>query len=286
MLLLALGGCSFQAQQPAPVASVYTGHTYKDRTPNSIRGSQYRVQQGDTLYSIAFASGKDFRSLAQYNSLRSPYTIFPGQTLTLVKPDQKKIAVRSPSQATVTASKPSQPKASTAKTANSAQQNRQKTAIDPTSQPRYAGSESSQVDNKTSSVKTAASPSLPKQVSRWHWPTNGRVIRGFSSAEQGNKGLDIAAAEGTPVVSAAPGRVVYAGSALRGYGKLIIIKHNDDFLSAYAHNRRILVKEKQQVEAGQKIAEVGNTDADRHMLHFEIRHRGKSVDPMRYLPQR
>ncbi len=126
---------------------------------------------------------------------------------------------------------------------------------------------------------------LPDRVAQWRWPVQGKIIRRFSATEQGNKGLDIAAATGTPVISAAEGRVVYAGSALRGYGKLIIIKHSDEFLSAYAHNSRILVEEKQRISAGQKIAEVGSSDAERPMLHFEIRYKGKSVDPLRYLPR-
>ena len=111
----------------------------------------------------------------------------------------------------------------------------------------------------------------------------GPILAKFSSQEHGNKGLDIGGAYGTPVKAAAAGQVVYAGNALRGYGNLIIIKHNDDFLSAYAHNHRLLVKERESVAAGQTIAEMGNSDADRIQLHFEIRYRGKSVDPLRYL---
>jgi lipoprotein NlpD len=111
----------------------------------------------------------------------------------------------------------------------------------------------------------------------------GPILAKFSSQEHGNKGLDIGGALGTPVKAAAAGQVVYAGNALRGYGNLIIIKHNDDFLSAYAHNHRLLVKERESVAAGQTIAEMGNSDADRIQLHFEIRYRGKSVDPLRYL---
>jgi len=116
----------------------------------------------------------------------------------------------------------------------------------------------------------------------WGWPVQGKIIAGFSEAS--NKGLDIAAKLGTPVLAAAPGRVVYSGSGLRGYGKLVIIKHNKTYLSAYAHNSVILVKEGQNVVKGQKIAEVGSTDSDRPELHFEIRKLGKPVDPAKYLP--
>ena len=120
----------------------------------------------------------------------------------------------------------------------------------------------------------------------WNWPTNGSIIQGFSNADGGNKGIDISGSKGQAVNAAASGQVVYAGNALRGYGNLIIIKHSDDFLSAYAHNDRILVKDQQMVSAGQQIAKMGNTGTDGVKLHFEIRYKGKSVDPTRYLPRR
>ncbi|MBA4742435.1 MAG: peptidoglycan DD-metalloendopeptidase family protein, partial [Azoarcus sp.] len=118
----------------------------------------------------------------------------------------------------------------------------------------------------------------------WLWPASGEVIEGFE--ESSNKGLDIAGEPGDPVVAAAAGNVVYSGSGLRGYGKLVIIKHEDDFLTAYAHNRELLVKEGDKVSKGQKIAELGSTDADRPKLHFEIRKQGKPVDPAKFLPAR
>jgi lipoprotein NlpD len=122
-----------------------------------------------------------------------------------------------------------------------------------------------------------------RNVSQWLWPVKGPILAKFSYQEHGNKGLDIGGAVGTPIKATAAGQVVYAGNALRGYGNLVIIKHNDDFLSAYAHNHRLLVKERDQVVAGQTIAEMGNTDAERVQLHFEIRFRGQSVDPLKYL---
>jgi lipoprotein NlpD len=118
----------------------------------------------------------------------------------------------------------------------------------------------------------------------WIWPGNGQVLAGFDEAK--NKGLDIAGASGDPVLAAAEGKVVYAGSGLRGYGNLIILKHNNTFLTAYAHNKALLVKEDQTVKKGQKIAEMGDSDADRVKLHFEVRRQGKPVDPARYLPAR
>ncbi len=134
--------------------------------------------------------------------------------------------------------------------------------------------------------EAALSDQLPDRVAAWQWPLDGQLIRGFSTTEHGSKGLDIAAPAGTPVRSTAVGRVVYAGNALRGLGQLVIIKHSEDYLSAYAHNRRILVKEKDFISAGQIIAEVGDTDASRNMLHFEIRYKGKPVDPLKHLPKK
>jgi len=118
----------------------------------------------------------------------------------------------------------------------------------------------------------------------WFWPAKGKIIQRFSNKENGYKGLQIANKKGTAVFAAAQGTVVYAGSALRGYGNLIILKHNDDYLSAYAHNSKLLVKEKQIVKAGQKIAEIGNSESSVTALRFEIRYRGKAVNPAKYLP--
>ena len=132
-------------------------------------------------------------------------------------------------------------------------------------------------------VESARVPEIDGGGIDWAWPASGKVIAGFS--ETANlKGIDIAGKSGQPVVASGPGKVVYAGTGLRGYGKLIIIKHNNTFLSAYAHNREILVKEGQQVTRGQKIAEMGDSDADQVMLHFEIRRFGKPVDPAKFLP--
>jgi lipoprotein NlpD len=122
------------------------------------------------------------------------------------------------------------------------------------------------------------------KIRKWIWPTKGRIIRKFSIGDQGNKGVDIAGRRGQSVVSSAPGTVVYSGNALRGYGNLVIIKHNDKYLSAYAHNDRLLVKEGQNVKAGQKIATMGSSGTNKVRLHFEIRYQGKPVNPKRYLP--
>jgi len=125
-----------------------------------------------------------------------------------------------------------------------------------------------------------------KKISKWIWPAKGRVVSVYSASMQGNKGIDIAGLKGSNIIASAAGKVVYAGSALKGYGKLLIIKHNDDFLSAYAHNDQLFVKEQQQIRQGQLIAKMGKTESKTVQLHFEIRFRGKSVNPANYLPKR
>ncbi|QWA10032.1 murein hydrolase activator NlpD [Sodalis ligni] len=136
------------------------------------------------------------------------------------------------------------------------------------------------------STTSGAVSSGSTAIAGWRWPTDGKIIDSFSAAEGGNKGIDISGSRGQPVKATADGRVVYAGNALRGYGNLIIIKHNDDYLSAYAHNDTMLVREQQEVKAGQSIATMGSTGTSSVRLHFEIRYKGKSVNPLRYLPQR
>ncbi|MGM3160965.1 murein hydrolase activator NlpD [Dickeya undicola] len=163
------------------------------------------------------------------------------------------------------------------------------------SQPTNAYSEGSGKQNVGKMLPTAgAATTLPTTeptqtnaaIASWRWPTDGKVIDSFSASEGGNKGIDIAGSRGQSVIATASGRVVYAGNALRGYGNLIIIKHNDDYLSAYAHNETMLVREQQEVKAGQQIATMGSTGTSSVRLHFEIRYKGKSVNPLRFLPQR
>ncbi|WP_141001204.1 murein hydrolase activator NlpD, partial [Escherichia coli] len=142
------------------------------------------------------------------------------------------------------------------------------------------------VPTASTTEPTVSSTSTSTPISTWRWPTEGKVIETFGASEGGNKGIDIAGSKGQAIIATADGRVVYAGNALRGYGNLIIIKHNDDYLSAYAHNDTMLVREQQEVKAGQKIATMGSTGTSSTRLHFEIRYKGKSVNPLRYLPQR
>lgn len=273
-LVLVLSACSSR-ESPAPVTTLNDIKNYYKKHPQAEAGSGYMVQTGDTLYSIAFRAGMDYRELAQLNNIAPPYRIFAGQTLqfdnkkyTSIRGEQQISSVKSPKTTRSPVKNPSQTQ-SKLTTANK--------AIARNNQTGYVRKQTVK-ENATSAANTVSSSKV-----RWAWPVRGPILAGFSNAEHGNKGLDIGGKAGTPIKAAAAGEVVYAGNALRGYGNLVIIRHNDDFLSAYAHNRRLLVKERDTVASGQTIAEMGNTDATSVRLHFEIRFRGKSVDPKRYL---
>jgi len=215
------------------------------------------------------------RELAAINKIGSPYTIYPGQTLKLIG-STKKLAGKTAAVAVKPVVKNTNKNNSSQAKSNSSAKPAK--AVAPKNQTGY-------VQTATKKNKKVADNTLNGNLVQWQWPVKGKIISGFSHQQQGNKGIDIAGAEGSRVNAAASGQVVYAGSALRGYGNLIIIKHNDDYLSAYAHNRKLLVAEKQMVTGGQQIAELGSTDATDPRLHFEIRFRGSSVDPLKYLPK-
>ncbi len=306
VLLQLLSACS--ASRPAPVRGV--GEHAQGQV--KANGRHYVVARGDTLYSIAWQAGTDVTTLARHNGLRAPYRIYPGQTLKLDVPGRKariyqvrrgdtlsgiarrtqhsvadlaslnglrppyriyvgqKLALHAISQPVVAAgsrAKPAPPVSKKTEVAKSPK------AVAPVKRKAYAGTE----------VQKKASVNGPVA---WQWPVSGAVISGFSLSETGNKGIDIRGSRGQAVKAAAAGKVVYAGNALRGYGNLIIIKHNDDYLSAYAHNEVLRVKEQDTVKAGQHIADMGSSDATDVRLHFEIRHQGNSVDPRKYLPKR
>ena len=262
-------------------------------------GSTYTVKRGDTLFYIAWITGNDFRDLAQRNNVPAPYGLEVGQTLqvgsssgtpitggnAVTTADASAQGVAPPPVQNTTAVVASKPvitysEDSGEQSANKMLPNNKGTATVVTA-PVTAP-----VVSSTSTVPTASSTSDSAPISTWRWPTEGKVIENFSATEGGNKGIDIAGSKGQAVVATASGRVVYAGNALRGYGNLIIIKHNDDYLSAYAHNDTMLVREQQEITAGQKIATMGSTGTSSTRLHFEIRYKGKSVNPLRYLPQR
>lgn len=285
-------GCA--AHSPAPVSGLKKD--YNSISRGSYRGSYYQVKKGDTLYFIAYVTDKDVKDIIRYNGLTAPYTIFPGQKLKLWQPAYNPPAYGGTGAGAVSApvvvaaaSTPSVKSSKNSNQAVSAQstQNKQKVVkkdpvkkVDQSKSKEYVGSKSKQNVNKS------VSSSKPKneKISKWLWPTKGRVIKNFSAGDQGNKGIDIAGQRGQPITSTANGTVVYSGNALRGYGNLVIIKHNDNYLSAYAHNERLLVHEGQSVKAGQKIATMGSSGTNSVRLHFEIRYQGKSVNPKRYLP--
>jgi len=270
----------------------------------------YTVKRGDTLYQIALDHGLDYRDLAAWNALADPNKISVGQVLRVTAPgDTAAASAASGTGVTTTPLKTVPPVTAAGAAAGSPQ-------------PAAAAPAARNPDNYKSSPKAVKEPyseQAMREVARsaqappevvatapaavappratpppafeadeedkldWVWPAKGKVVVTFS--ETANlKGIDIAGAAGEPVIASAAGKVVYVGNGLRGYGKLVIVKHNKTWLSAYAHNREILVKEGQQVTKGQKIAEMGNTDADMVKLHFEIRRLGKPVDPARYLP--
>ncbi|MBQ4839080.1 peptidoglycan DD-metalloendopeptidase family protein [Pseudoalteromonas sp. P94(2023)] len=265
LLCSSLVACS-SVHTPAPVVNLSKGKTTSSKKIH-IKNNRYKVKKGDTLFSIAFSANKDIRTVAKINKIKPPYTIYPGQTILLTYPKKSnKTAKKTPLKTKkYTTNKPLNNKPS-------------KKELDPPKQREYVQSQASKKTNDTSTL-------LNKKV-RWNWPAVGKVTRRFSIKENGYKGIQITNKTGTSIKAAASGIVVYAGSALRGYGNLIILKHTDDYLSAYAHNSKLLVREQQQVKVGQKIAEMGSSDASSVALRFEVRYRGKSVDPIRYLPKK
>ncbi len=275
LLLSFVNACSLSSHSPAPVSTV-SANQYKTKK-KTINSRIYKVKPGDTLYSIAWAADKDYKAIAWLNKLKNPYIIHPGEWLTIVKLNPKQTNRNKASSKTK--------KASTVKKNTDkkiASQNRTKIILDKKKQPAYSVTVSQQKNNNKSVRKDRISL---KKVSRWSWPHKGRIISRFSNKTQGNKGLKFAGRRGDAIKAAAAGKVVYAGNALRGYGNLVIIKHNNDYLSAYAHAEKILVKEQQQVAIGQAVATMGSTGTNRVILHFEIRYHGKSVNPLKYLPK-
>lgn len=258
-----LFGCTSR-DLPAPLSSLNNSINNIKHKIN-IYGGIYTVQKGDTLYSIAFNVGQDFRTLAKNNLISSPYIILPGQELTLTAPDPQ--------------NKKSKKYTDSSKKSIKNKQNNNKKLKKTLDQPKKREYVQKQASNEISNKQQVSSGAI-----KWLWPAKGNVIQRFSSSESGYKGLQIANQKGASVTAAAAGTVVYAGSALRGYGNLIILKHNDDYLSAYAHNSKLFVKEKQKIKAGQKIAEIGNTESPVTALRFEIRYRGQAVNPAKYLP--
>lgn len=290
------GSAAAPAAQATPQERIVYNRSYDSIQKGSYNGSTYTVKRGDTLFYIAWITGNDFRDLAQRNNIPEPYSLNVGQTIQLGNGSANAgggvVAAtdatgggipKPPSSSQIqTATVDSQP--TNAYSDNSGKQNVGKML--PAAGAAAAGSATAPVTAPVATPPASSAASNNSPVSTWRWPTDGKVIDNFSSSDGGNKGVDIAGTRGQAIFATADGRVVYAGNALRGYGNLIIIKHNDDYLSAYAHNDTMLVREQQEVKAGQKIATMGSTGTSSVRLHFEIRYKGKSVNPLRYLPQR
>jgi lipoprotein NlpD len=260
--------------------------------PGAAPSGAYVVKRGDTLYSIALEHGVDYRELAQANNIDDASKIRVGQELRIAAPGDRSAAqvgaTRVPGgieeRPLGTASVPPAPAqeggVKTAPKALRLPYSEQNVALLSRSENRPEAKPELKPEAKPEPVRPAVERD-PEAID-FAWPARGRVMGTFS--EPNNKGLDIAGKPGDPVLAAAGGRVMYTGTGIRGYGKLIVIKHDNNFNSVYAHNREILVKEGQTVQRGQRIAELGDTDADSPRLHFEIRKSGKPVDPAKYLP--
>lgn len=259
---LVVVGCGSRPLGPAPVEDRGTGASRPTMTSpvatgdvkqlpgfeNAGKPGYYTVKPGDTLIRIGLDTGQNFRDIVRWNNLENPNLIEVGQVLRIVPPssDNPLVVTRPVTSGTVGTS----------------------TAAAPVRPVSVAAS-------------NPQSASTEDDIA-WIWPAQGKLITGFDEVK--NKGYDIDGKAGDAIIASADGRVVYAGAGLRSYGNLIILKHNNTYLTAYAHNQTLLVKEDQTVKKGQKIAEMGNSDADRVKLHFEIRRQGKPVDPAKYLP--
>lgn len=267
-VLLVAAGCASRSPTNAPVedrgtfgsrpapGAVDAGNVKQlPGFENAGKPGYYTVKPGDTMIRIGLENGQNWRDIVRWNNLENPNIIEVGQVLRVVPPTSE-----NPLVVTRPVSPGSAPASSTAPAQAAS-------AAKPASAPASAG---------------PAPAATGEEDIAWIWPAQGAMVAGFDEAK--NKGLDISGKAGDAVVASADGRVVYAGAGLRGYGNLVILKHNNTFLTAYAHNQTLLVKEDQNVKKGQKIAEMGNSDADRVKLHFEIRRQGKPVDPAKYLP--
>lgn len=251
-------GATAVVPSPAPAAEAARAVT---------DGETYIVKRGDTLYQIALDQGQDWRDIAQWSNLEDANQIRVGQVLRVRRPGSAPAPL------------PGDAIAQTAPVPGPAP-----AAPRPLGTPAPAPAPTPTPAPAPSASASVVKPDAPGERVDWAWPAGGKVIENFH--ETRNKGLDIAGSIGDPVLASADGKVVYSGSGLRGYGNLIILKHNNTYLSAYAHNKTMLVKEGQAVRRGQKIAELGQTDAESPRVHFEIRRQGKPVDPTAYLPSR
>jgi lipoprotein NlpD len=271
------------APAPASTASAGTATAVKPLPgqENAGKPGYYTVRPGDTLIRIGLDAGQSWRDIARWNGMENPNIIEVGQVIRIIPPGTAAVAAAPLPAASAPANDGVVTRPVTAPSAVTA------TSVPP------PGTRTAATPSVTPQPLPAASAPLPPASSpsdedvQWIWPVTGgagNVVATFDEVK--NKGVGIGGKLGDPVLAAGDGRVVYAGAGLRGYGNLIILKHNNTYLTAYAHNQTLLVKEDQTVRKGQKIAEMGNSDADRVKLHFEIRRQGKPVDPLRFLPAR
>lgn len=257
---LILAGCAADPLNLAKKSKTYYS-TYKKRASASTPSNGYhQVKPGETLYSIAFKYGLDYKKVASLNAIPVPYVIYPNQKIRLSgsvkKVPQTKVKQTRKQTAKVAKNKVAKPSSKTVKKVKKVVKNK-----------------------NTRTVKSSTKPL------NWVWPINGKTLKGFSNKGVSSKGIDIRGRINDKVLSAADGVVVYAGNGLIGYGNLVIVKHNDEYLSAYAHNQKILVKEKQSVKAGQQLAIIGSKGKERSLLHFEVRKDGQPIDPLTVLPK-
>ncbi|MDP2810408.1 MAG: peptidoglycan DD-metalloendopeptidase family protein [Rhodocyclaceae bacterium] len=312
-----MAGCASHAPAPVieragppPVAA--PADVPAAAVPAAPKAGHYVVRKGDTLYNIALDQGVDYKEIAAWNNLDDPNRISVGQQLRVKSPEGAPVAVAKPvagpgaveARPLDAAAAPGsfntealkrEPRGG--KLPHSEQALAQARAMEGAPAParheppeaKPAGKPADKPAEKAVEKTAAPAATMGEDAVDWAWPTGGKVTTQFvegGPGKESNKGIDIDGKVGESVQAAASGKVVYAGSGLRGYGNLVIVRHNAAFLSAYAHNSKILVKEGQAVTKGHKIAEVGSSDADQPRLHFEIRHQGKPVDPLRHLPPR
>jgi lipoprotein NlpD len=281
VLIALLGACASQA--PAPIEQKSGGAQPQRAAAAPLRqaprssapaGGSYLVKRGDTLYSIAFRFGVDPRRLAEWNGLANPDRIYVGQSLRLAPTTS----------AAASAARPQSPLARSAPAPEPRADAPQPTSQSGKQQPAPAAAPSIAEVRPAETTVSAVAGSRSVSGIAWQWPASGKTRRAVAAS--GSEGLEILGTRGQPVHAAASGQVVYSGNGLRGYGELIIIKHSDTFLSAYAHNDKRLVNEGASVKAGQQIAQMGDSEASEVMVHFEIRKSGKAVSPLQFLPRR
>ena len=278
LVLSGLAGCGGHSRAPV-----------EDRFAQSQQPT-HTVLQGDTLYSIAFRYGLDYRKVAAANRIDTSYTIYPGQRIVLEEAELAQVvpaAAALPTQRSYPAYTPSPAPVSPGPIATGSITDAPAPII--TTKPPSEESSQPALPAVKPVIPAAPSPAATDtfvggKIGTWRWPTSGPVTRGYSGSV--HKGIDIGGARGDQVVAVAAGKIVYAGTGIVGFGELLIVKHNEIYLSAYGHNNRLLVREGETVKAGQQIAEKGSTGTDTVKLHFEIRKEGKPVDPRRLLPKR